>query len=200
MIPFRVKKLTKTAKEPHRNRESDLWDLYADDFCVNHFEDGKVRNEIPFNKSYHHDWHYNKDDKIITRITHFCNYKKIDKPFCKLNPQGRILVKTGISLELPIEYITLYGSLRAPINKWHWEELQENVGISAYGVADIHPCSNNLEQKGLFIENKTITGGEVCFIAINHGHEPITITKGDKICQMSLRPLYPSQMEIVEDK
>lgn len=34
MIPFRVKKLTKTAKAPTRENAGDLWDLYADDFKI----------------------------------------------------------------------------------------------------------------------------------------------------------------------
>ena len=39
---------------------------------------------------------------------------------------------------------------------------------------------------------------EIGVILYNKGHEPYTITKGDKIAQMLIRPLYPSKMEIVE--
>lgn len=187
-IPFRVKKLTETAKEPHRNRESDLWDLYADDFCIKNLEDTKTKSFD--NDVYRSVGRFGKE--------HLAYIRREKDKYCVLFPQGRILVKTGVKLELPKQY--------NEEKQWcyhlppYLKGIRESFEVSAYAVADIHPYSNNLEQKGLFIENKIITGGEVCFVAINHGHEPIKITKGDKICQMSLRPLYPSKMEIVEDK
>lgn len=182
-IPFRVKKLTKTAKAPHSNCESDLWDLYADDFCV------KYSKHKPENKFF---------KELLT-------YEA--KGVYKLRKNDRVLIKTGISLELPAlyhdDYIDCDGQ---PKTSWAFKDELKNhsgiilsKGVYAYAVADIRPRSDNLEQKGLFIENKIITGGEVSFVAINHGHEPITISKGDVIAKMLIRPLYPSKMEIVED-
>lgn len=310
-IPFRVKKLTKTAKAPHRNCESDLWDLYADRFeifsnnryiipkknysshgCyIDHEEVGSYINYtkgnvvlncdgVFYNSSKSLDFiekikifldsfnkeecnsfcleignNYNKFFKIseinnlldnnllefiiskytekIKSLENFSNgdnvlvitfgdekksefgysieskqkiifkAKRVDKESinCSIAPQGRILVKTGISLELPkqIKNTGTYGK-REP---WVYGDLEQytnypDESLIAYAVADIRQCSDNLEQKGLFIENKIITGGEVCFVALNIGHEPYIITKGDKICQMLIRPLYPSKMEIVE--
>jgi len=206
MIPFRVKKLTETAKAPHRNRESDLWDLYAHGFeyvvLGNIFKHEYPKDLLDIDMKWHkftedHDMKISESKKaFLANCTSF-----------ELLPSARILVKTGLKLELPALYYDDYIDCDGqPNTSWAFEnELKNhsgiilNKGVYGYAVADIHPCSNTLEQKGLFIENKIITGGEVCFVAINHGHEPITITKGDKICQMSLRPLYPSKMEIVED-
>ena len=72
-IPFRVKLLTETAKEPTRENAGDLWDLYANGFCDKYFKD-------------------------------FIGYTNLDKPQLEevVIPRNyRILVKTGISLELP---------------------------------------------------------------------------------------------------
>jgi len=181
-IPFRVKKLTETAKAPHRNCESDLWDLYADDFCIKNLEDTKTKSFD--NDVYRSVGRFGKE--------HLAYIRREKDKYCVLFPQGRILVKTGISLELP-------KLIADDSEDEEWAFDDGYMHHYKYAVADIRPCSNTLEQRGLFIENKIITGGEVCFVAINHGHEPITISKGDKICQMSLRPLYPSKMEIVED-
>jgi len=183
MIPFRITKLTKTAKLPHRNCESDLWDLYANDFCIEHLKD---RNETMF--------------------------KSIGESHIDLAPMGRVLVKTGISLELPIKYRLSLPSkgnfnFNGIIEDWFSENDKRlagqginnlKKGLLEYAVADIRPRSDNLEQKGLFIENKIITGGEVSFVAINHGHEPITISKGDVIAKMLICSAYPSKMEVVD--
>ena len=189
-IPFRVKLLTPTAKPPHRNCESDLWDLYADDFCVKNL----IIREYP---------------------KHVCEkigkYQDIDNNNIFINdntqeviiePQGRILVKTGISLELPkqINNIAVYGK-RKP---WVYGDLETytkypNESLIAYAVADIRPRSQELLQQGLFIEHKRITGGEISFVVINHGHDPITIKKGQVIAELEIKPLYPSIIEIVDN-
>ncbi len=78
-IPFKVKLLTNTAKAPTQENQGDLWDLYADDFCT------KFLQDIPQEE----------------RVEDYCNKKMYSGVV--LNSQGRILVKTGISLELPIK-------------------------------------------------------------------------------------------------
>ena len=83
-IPFRVKKLTDTAKAPTKENEGDLWDLYADDFCLEYNAD--LAN-IDFNNH---------------KVNHYKNAIIADNKAI-IQPQGRILVKTGISLELPIK-------------------------------------------------------------------------------------------------
>ena len=194
-IPFRVKKLTKTAKAPTKENSGDLWDLYADDFCVKNL----IIREYP---------------------KHVCEkigkYQDIDNNNIFINdntqeviiePQGRILVKTGISLELPkqINNIAVYGK-RKP---WVYGDLETytkypNESLIAYAVADIRPRSGLALKHGITVLNSpgTIDNSyrkEVGVIIYNAGHEPYTITKGDKIAQMLIRPLYPSKMEIVED-
>jgi len=160
-IPFRVKLLTPTAKPPHRNCESDLWDLYADDFCV---------------------------DALIPKVKYI---KYVDEGLV-LYPNGRILVKTGITLELP--QLGVIGHRES----WTFYEAEIDKLI-AYAVADLRPRSDNLEQKGLFIESKIIKSDEISFIAINHGHEPIIINKGDAIAKMIVYPFYASKMEVVDN-
>jgi len=197
MIPFRVKKLTKTAKAPTQENAGDLWDLYVDDFCSKNIKNigtcGTVKYKDPFVQDVFHygDWKY--FEAFVDSVS--------------LNPRGRILVKTGISLELPKYYF--YPKHFKFKSEFYWvydddellnryPECREFIKLIQYAVADIRPRSDNLEQKGLFIENKIITGGEVSFVAINHGHEPITISKGDVIAKMLICSAYPSKMEVVD--
>lgn len=217
-IPFRVKKLTETAKEPTRENPGDLWDLYADSFCIQKLQnvnfDGTYTrynafeiNDIEANSVLKDGEHLQCRELCVNSIINDdCNN-------CFLYPQGIILVKTGISLELP-RYYSYPKSIDFPDEKtnrdksefcWVYDDdlmlnrYKEFHKLIQYAVADIHQCSDALEQRGLFIENKIITGGEVSFVAINNGHEPITISKGDVIAKMLIRPLYPSKMEIVKD-
>lgn len=208
MIPFKIKLLTETAKPPHRNCESDLWDLYADDFCGEKLKDIHYKEEAMYNYDITHKQNLNFEDHLDCFDR---NHLPDGLPNeCKLYSQGRILVKTGIAIELPIhteseirkQYIDEYGKEGiGEINIYDqgWQfNIRENDNIIKYAVADIRPRSDALEQKGLFIENKIITGGEVSFVAINHGHEPITISKKDVIAKMLICSAYPSKMEVVD--
>lgn len=119
-------------------------------------------------------------------------------------PQSRILVRTGIALELPI---------RRFIDDWCFFndsdrlDLQKNYGankIQAYAVADIRPRSGLALKHGITVLNSPATidnsyRKEIGVILYNAGHEPYIIKKGDKIAQMLIRPLYPSSFEIVKD-
>ncbi len=164
MIPFRIKKLTDTAKAPTQ-KEGILWDLYVDDFEL--FEEAEEK------------FYFDRTSKP------FIQYKVVE-----LDPQGRILIKTGISLELPTEIVAK--------DRWAFKSDYKDIwtkDIKSFAVAEIKSRSDNLEQKGLFIENKIITGGEISFVVINHGHEEITIEKGEPIAKMLIKPVYPSKME-----
>jgi len=169
-IPFKVKLLTNTAKAPERANEGDLWDLFADEFCLQHLED---RNATM--------------------------YRSIDSDHVVLSPMGRILVKTGVKLELPKQYD---GRVRDGQEFWEYQELN-HLPILSHAVADIRPRSGLALKHGITVLNSpgTIDNSyrkEIGVILYNAGHEPYTITKGDKIAQMLIRPLYPSKMEIVE--
>jgi dUTPase len=189
MIPFKVKLLTETAKAPTQENQGDLWDLYADDFCVNYLED-----------------------------VNYSMYKSFDGEHVGLRPMGRILVKTGISLELPIKYSKRQriGKAKKDFNgneilylleEWSYKKKYNNKissHIEAYAVADIRPRSGLALKHGITVLNTPGTidnlyRKEIGVILYNAGHEPYTITKGDKIAQMLIRPLYPSKMEIVEN-
>lgn len=119
-------------------------------------------------------------------------------------PQSRILVKTGIAIEL---------SVRRIIDDWCFFDdsdrldFEKNYGankIQAYAVADIRPRSGLALKNGITVLNApgTIDNSyrkEIGVILYNAGHESYTIKKGDKIAQMLIRPLYPSSFEIVKD-
>ena len=213
MIPFKVKLLTKTAKAPTQENAGDLWDLYADGFCaenlkdINYFDDGvyEYENRCFVNKVCGYD--YNTLDCNIEQDFSLQEYNhepvldgignKCKEIGIKLHPQGRILVKTGISLELPKHYKTSPSCL-----KWSFEEL--NNPLNCYAVADIRPRSGLALKHGITVLNTpgTIDNSyrkEIGVILYNAGHEPYTITKGDKIAQMLIRPLYPSKIKIVEN-
>ena len=177
-IPFRIKLLTPTAKKPTQENEGDLWDLYADDF-----------------KSIN-----------LNRLTH-SSFVFDTKEAAQINLQGRILVKTGISLELPIQYQVSITRTRKLCDTWLFKEPKSgDIGffnLKSYAVADIRPRSGLALKHGITVLNSpgTIDNSyrkEIGVILYNAGHEPYTINKGDKIAQMLIRPLYPSSMEVVE--
>lgn len=221
MIPFRVKLLTKTAKAPTQENEGDLWDLFADDFCADNLQDLHYKEEAMYNYDITHKENLNFEDRLDCFDR---NHLPDDLPNeCKLYPKGRILVKTGISLELPKAKICR-STQKEPIsgkvyylfedqevdclNKYNEIYKGHRKGMfldtEHYAVADIRPRSGLALKHGITVLNSpgTIDNSyrkEIGVILYNAGHEPYTITKGDKIAQMLIRPLYPSQMEIVED-
>lgn len=173
-IPFRIKLLTSTAKAPHKNCESDLWDLFADNF------------ESPAFKN--NEWLLDEQATIY--------------------PQSRILVRTGIALELPKQYGYYEPSLdKFSDNYWLFEDgIDEKASfdITAYAVADLRPRSGLALKHGITILNSPATidnsyRKEIGVILINQGNQSYTINKGDKIAQMLIRPLYPSKFEIVDN-
>ena len=179
-IPFRVKLLTKTAKEPTRENAGDLWDLYADDFCT------KYSKHKPENQFFKECLEYEA------------------KGVYKLRKNDRVLVKTGISLELPIKMVLRDEWIFKSDYKDVWINNILRDVIASYAVADIRPRSGLALKHGITVLNPpgTIDNSyrkEIGVILYNAGHEPYTITKGDKIAQMLIRPLYPSKMEIVKD-
>jgi len=191
MIPFKIKLLTETAKAPTQENEGDLWDIYADDFCSKNLKDF---DEYGINRKV-------ADLKGQSVILNIAKYKLSDiGNELKLYPQGRILVKTGIAIELPKQYD---GRVRDGQEFWEYQELN-HLPILSYAVADIRPRSGLALKQGLTVLNTpgTIDNSyrkEIGVILYNAGHETYTINKGDKIAQMLIRPLYPSKMEIVEN-
>lgn len=192
-IPFRVKRLTDTAKLPTRENGGDLWDLYADDFDCS-------------SSVHHKQYCYGGAD---------FDYRTYIDSSIEINPQGRILVKTGISVDLPRNYegkwfFDDYEASSATFDKK--EESDSLLGAlllwatppQKYAVADIRPRSGLALKHGLTVLNSpgTIDNSyrkEIGVILYNAGHEPYTIKKGEKIAQMLIRPLYPSKMEEVKE-
>ncbi|NCA28507.1 MAG: dUTP diphosphatase [Proteobacteria bacterium] len=98
-------------------------------------------------------------------------------------PQSRILVRTGIALELPVRRIIDDWCFFDDSDRLDFELALKNgiTVLNAPGTID------NSYRK------------EIGVILYNAGHESYTIKKGDKIAQMLIRPLYPSSFEIVKD-
>ena len=184
-IPFRVKTLTKTAKVPTQENQGDLWDLYADDFCAEYLYDTKTGS---FNSDVYRDaGRYGKE--------HLAYIRREKDKYCVLYPQGRILEKTGISLELPKKIIAA--------SAYEYTDNRYPENIIEYIVADIRPRSGLALKHGITVLNTpgTIDNSyrkEIGVILYNAGHDTYRIRKGDKIAQMLIRPLYPSKMEIVD--
>jgi len=40
--------------------------------------------------------------------------------------------------------------------------------------------------------------GEVCVVLINHGREPFTITRGERIAQLLISPVAHAEIEVVD--
>lgn len=131
----------------------------------------------------------------------FCDgFQEEPESVCAVIPSGnRILVKTGISLELPVQF-NEFGIIKY----WAFNQDLKDIRLEAYAVADLRPRSGLALKHGITVLNAPATidhsyRKEIGVILINHGHEPYTICKGDKIAQMLIRPLYPSKMEIVSE-
>lgn len=166
-IPFRIKLLTDTAKAPTQENLGDLFDLYADDFCKQYIKD-------PIDQT----------QSILSK----------EDNSCELLQGGRILVKTGISIELPI--LNQY-------KMWYFDSVPEVIPtIEAYAVADIRPRSGLALKYGITVLNTpgTIDNSyrqEIGVILINNGSKRYAIHRGDKIAQILIRPLHPAKMEVV---
>jgi dUTPase len=216
-IPFRIKKLTPTAKIPTQENLGDLWDLYADGFSIMNLKDFKDDDKDggacasktsiqALNNNQFIAEMTDEDDNIsyveeLHMFNVFAHEERNDNEDLTgftIRPQGRILVKTGIAIELPVNLS--YG--------WNFFSDDGYLGegshmILDYAVADIRPRSGLALKHGITVLNTpgTIDNSyrkEIGVILINHGHEPYTINKGDKIAQMLIRSLAPSKMEIVE--
>jgi deoxyuridine 5'-triphosphate nucleotidohydrolase len=203
-IPLKVKLLTPTAKAPQRANEGGLWDLFADSFSIMELEDfkgsekdfgaclNKTIKENLTNNNYivnlnKNEIQYNEEISFFKIFaSEICDYEikpNIIKGF-KLYPQGRVFVKTGIALKLPVK--------------------SKDNDIIAYAVADLIPLSGLALKHGITILNSPSTidnsyRKEIGIILYNAGHEPYEIKKGDKICRMLVKPLYPSTMQIVSE-
>jgi len=194
-IPFKVKLLTETAKAPEQANEGDLWDLFADNFRTDDLSDQYIDDTSTY-------WLDKFEGAFVSVELHEVN------PFAVIRPKGRILVRTGIALELPKLYaIAEKQSDKALVKTWRFSEPNVDDAhffhSTAYAVADIRPLSGLALKHGITILNSPATidkyHKEIGVILYNAGHEPYTIKKGDKITQMLIRPLYPSSFEIVKD-
>jgi dUTPase len=219
-IPFKVRLLTPTAKAPEKPDEASLWDLFADSFSTQELQDFSSSGEDSFtslNKLLTYELAESQyittfdggkkgldDDLKVFRRFGLEIYEDSEQRDCvgfELYPQGRVLVRTGISLELPIAF-------GAPQGSWYFKEEQEKTralnAIDVYAVADIYPREELALKHGIAILNSPNTvdssyKNELCIVLLNAGHEPYVVCKGSKVARMLIRPHYRSSFQIVTD-
>ena len=129
----------------------------------------------------------------------FKNNEWITDEKATIYPNSRVLVKIGIAIQLPIWDAGVAGYTNSA-----WVFRDYTPRSLYYAVADIRPRSGLALKHGITVLNSpgTIDNSyrkELGVILVNHGHEPYTINKGDKIAQMLIRPLYDSGFEEVKD-
>lgn len=92
-----------------------------------------------------------------------------------LPPGGYALVPTGICIAVPPGY---EGQVRP------------RSGLAArHGVTLVNsPGTIDADYRG-----------EVCVIMINHGAEPFTVHRGDRIAQLIISPVARAQLEVVDE-
>jgi dUTPase len=159
MDTFQIELLVKTAKAPTEvsGCYGMLWQLYADSFAHAGMQDVT----FDLNKTFY-------GSKLNGRAT---------KDGYLLQPKGRILVRTGLSIDPPIKYYAQVVPIYDP-TKW---------GTTA----------TELHKKGLLIERKIIMDGEIDFVAVNLGHKPIELHKGEAIAQFMMKPVYNLEIEVI---
>lgn len=156
---FKIELLSDAAKAPTEvsGCYGMLWNLYADSF----YHAGMQDVTFDLNKTFYG----SKLNGVATKDGYL------------LQPKGRILVRTGLSIDPPIKYYAQVVPIYDP-TKW---------GTTA----------TELHKKGLLIERKIIMDGEIDFVAVNLGHKPIEIKKGEAIAQMMMNPVYNLEIEVI---
>jgi len=77
------------------------------------------------------------------------------------------------------------------------------VAIPAGYEGQVRPRSGLAAKHGVTMVNAPGTidadyRGEVCVVLINHGREPFTVNRGDRIAQLLIAPVAHAQVELVE--
>lgn len=77
------------------------------------------------------------------------------------------------------------------------------VAIPAGYEGQVRPRSGLAARHGVTMVNSPGTidadyRGEVCVVLINHGREPFTVNRGDRIAQLLIAPVAHAQVELVE--
>ena len=181
-IKFKVKKLTESAKLPEQANEGDLYDLFADNFSVDNFECVKTKTKVIFSK---------------------------EDSSCELLVGARVLVKTGIAIELPKIYSMQSMDMDYSYNIgriWKFEDeiIEPWEDLEGYGTAHICSRSGLALKHGVVVLNApgiidNSYRKEIGVILHNTGNAPYIIKKGDKIAQMSIQDLACSSFEEVKD-
>jgi len=157
MDTFRIELISETAKAPTKANScyGMLWNLFADSFAHTGMQDAT----FDLNRTFYG----TKLNGLATKDGYILKHR------------GRILVRTGLTVEPPIHY---YAEITPK-------------GITKYGTT-----VTALHRKGLLIERKIIMDGEIDFVVINLGYQPIEIKKGKIIAQFMMKPVCKLDMQI----
>ena len=106
-------------------------------------------------------------------INHDDNEKELSIDEYTIQPGERILIKTGIMVELP---------------EGHWGNIRERSGLA---------IKNGLQLMGGVIDESY--RGEISVIMLNTSRNPYTIKKNDRIAQMVIQPYLNADIEYVDE-
>jgi dUTP pyrophosphatase len=160
---------------------ANLLDLYCCGFSIDKMEDYEE-----YISSYHCVADYSSKFVEIDR-----------QEFCILKPQGRVLVKTGIKIELPViqdvgmvrRGIVPVGLPQEYIDKYTQAQIYSRSGLALkHGVIV-------LNAPGIIDQHYT---QEIGVILYNAGTEPYQINIGDRIAQMKICVVEVAKPTLVE--
>lgn len=98
----------------------------------------------------------------------------IDEPVI-LKPLGRVLIPTGIKIELPRGYEA---------------QIRPRSGLAIKSGITLSNCVGTIDED---------YRGEVCVGLINLSNEDFTIKRGDRIAQMLIAPVVRAEISVIEE-
>jgi len=98
----------------------------------------------------------------------------IDEPVT-LKPLGRVLIPTGIKIELPRGYEA---------------QIRPRSGLAIKSGITLSNCVGTIDED---------YRGEVCVGLINLSNEDFTIKRGDRIAQMLIAPVVRAEISVIEE-
>lgn len=99
--------------------------------------------------------------------------QEVNRDAYELQPRERVLIKTGIQVQLP---------------KGHWGNIRDRSGLA---------MKHGIHQLGGVIDENY--RGEIGVVVVNMGTKPYTITKNERIAQMVIAPYTRAGIEYVND-
>lgn len=101
-------------------------------------------------------------------------YAAIDEPIT-LGPLDRVMIPTGIKIELPKDYEA---------------QVRPRSGLAIKSGISLSNCVGTIDED---------YRGEVCVGLINLSKENFTVSRGDRIAQMLVAPVSKAEIQVVEE-